>query len=217
MSIETLILLLFAFLTVIAYMIAMNARGIWRLTLSFLLATCMLGGTVWVIILQYSTIAKVTEQADRSRREAENEERLQNREQELLQKEQLMTNAARAQHLIAQAKVFADMLQRERLQETDEQSHGQLVSRATNTGEQVNALQNEINSYRQVLTKFPDAAKLLEDAMNELKEACRLYRAYYFAVSAENEQASERQMRQKAKSAQEMLEKAQKLAGSDEK
>jgi hypothetical protein len=210
MNVEILLLLLFVFLTVIAYMIAINSRGIWRLTLSFLLATCMLGGTVWVIILQYSTTAKSAIRAERSRFETEKKELLQT-----IGQNEHMTNAARMSHLIAQANVFAVMLQRERLQDQDA-SHERLVGRATNTGERVSALQNEINSYRQVLTKFPEAAKLLEEAMAELKEACRLYRAYYFAENSSAEQAAERQIRQKAKNAQDTLAKAQKLVGNEE-
>jgi hypothetical protein len=203
MGTETLLLALLVFLTVIAYMIAINAHGVWRLTLSFLLATCMLGGTVWVIILQYSTTAKASVQIERRRLEAERLELMQDREQTLAEKEQ-MSNSARVSHLITLAGNFAASLQNERLQDPAYE-HGQLVERAVNAKTRLTALQNEINSYKYTLGQYPEAAKLLENAMTDLAEACRLYHKYYFSENSAAEQSAERQMRQKVKNAQAAL------------
>jgi uncharacterized membrane protein YgaE (UPF0421/DUF939 family) len=211
MGTETLFLVLLVSLTVLAYMIAINAHGVWRMTLSFLLATCMLGGTVWVIILQYSTTTKTAVQIERRRLETERRELLQDREQTLAMKEQA-GNAARVSHLIAQANGFAATLQTQALQEQG-YTHEQLIARAAACEQRLAALQNEIDTYRQAAAGYPDAAKLLADAMAELTEACKLYKSYYYAENSAAEQARERQMKQKARKAQELLAKADKTLG----
>ena len=208
MSTETLFVTLLVFLTVIAYMIAINARGVWRMTLSFLFATCMLGGTVWVIILQYSTTTKTAVEIERRRLEAERQELLQDREQTLAMKEQA-GNAARVSNLIAQVNNFAAALQTEALQD-EGYSREQLVARAAASEQRLAALQNEIDGYGKVVTGYPGAAKLLTEAMVELKEACGLYKSYYYAENSAAELARERQMKQRARKAQELLAKADK-------
>jgi hypothetical protein len=211
MGTETLFIALLVFLTVIAYMVAINARGAWRLTLSFLLATCMLGGTVWVIILQYSTTAKTAVEIERRRLQAERQELLQDREQTLAMKEQ-MGNAARVSHLIAQVNGFAAALQTEALQNPG-YSHEQLVARASESEQRLAALQKEIDEYGQIVAGYPSAAKLMAEAMTELKEACKHYKSYYFAENSAAEQSRERQMKQRAGKAQELLAKADKALG----
>jgi len=212
MATETLFIALLVFLTVIAYMVAINARGAWRLTLSFLLATCMLGGTVWVIILQYSTTTKTAIQIERQRLEAERMELLQDRGQILAMKEQ-MSNSAKVSHIIAQVSSFAASLQNERLQDPAyEYEH--LVARAVATEQRFTTLQNEIDAYRQIVAEYPDAAKLLAEAITELKEACNLYKSYYYAENSAAEQHRERQMKQRAGKAQELLTKANKSLGN---
>ena len=211
MGTETLFLALLVFLTVIAYMIAINAHGVWRLTLSFLLATCMLGGTVWAIILQYSTTTKTAVLVERRRLEAERKEFMQDKEQALA-KEQ-MGNAARASQLVAQAKNLAASLQAEALQDPA-YTYEQLVARSAASEQRFAALQSEVDAYGQVVALYPDAAKLLTEAMAELKEACKLYRSYYYAENSAAEQARERQMKQRAGKARELLAKADKVLES---
>jgi len=209
MGMELLILVSLVFLTIIAYMIAINARGVWRLTLNFLLATCMLGGTVWVIILQYSTTTKAAVQNERRRLDAERMELLQDREQTLAMKEQV-GNAARISQIIVRINGFAAVLQAETLQDPN-YSREQLVARAVAAEQRLTSLQNDIDGYRDITAKYPDAAKLLAEAMAELKEACKNYNSYYYAENSAAEQSRERQMKQRARKAQELLAQADKF------
>jgi len=209
MGMELLLLAILVFLTVIAYMIAINARGVWRLTLNFLLATCMLGGTVWVIILQYSTTTKAAVQNERRRLDAERKEFLHDREQTLAMKEQ-MGNAARMSQLIVRVNGFAAVLQAETLQDPS-YTHEQLVARATAAEQRLAALQNEVDTYAEITSKYPDAARLLADAVAELKEACKLYHSYYYAENSAIEESRERQMKQRAGKARELLAQADKF------
>ncbi|MDR2728906.1 MAG: hypothetical protein LBB56_07215 [Chitinispirillales bacterium] len=209
MSVEILLMAVLAALTVIAYMIAINARGLWRLTLSFLFATCMLGGTVWVIVEHYSAASRSAMQKERRKFENEKlsaEERLQKKEQALNKKER-KNSASVTLALISQANNYASFLIKERLNDPD-LSHGQLIARAVQTQQQIEKLQNEIKESVQVINQFPETAKLIESAMTQLLEACRLYRQYYYSESSAAERTVEHLIRQNANSAQNALTRA---------
>jgi len=206
MSVEVLLMAVLIALTVVAYMIAINARGLWRLMLSFLFASCMLGGTVWVIVEHYNAESRTAMQKERRKFESERqaaEERLQSKEQAL----ERTGSASAVLTLISQANSYASLLTRERLHDPD-LSHSQLISRAAQTQQQVESLQNQIKGSAQAINQFPEAAKLIESAMVHLLEACRLYRQYYFSENSAAERTAERLLRQNARNAQDALTKA---------
>jgi hypothetical protein len=202
MSVEMLLMAVLIALTVIAYMVAINARGLWRLTLSFLFATCMLGGTVWVIVEHYSTVSRSAMQKER--RKFENERRA---TEERFQSKERTNSASTVLALISQANSYASFLIREKLHDPD-LSHGQLIARAVQTQRQVERLQNEIKGSAHVIDQFPEAAKLIESAMTHLSEACRLYRQYYYSENSASERTAERLLRQNARNAQDALARA---------
>jgi len=209
MSVEVLLMAVLVALTVIAYMIAINARGLWRLTLSFLFATCMLGGSVWVIVQHYSTTSRIAMEKQRRTFEKERmaaKERLQSKEQ-VLEKMERAGSVSRMETLIAQANSFASLLIREKLHDQN-LSHGQLVERAAEVEQSVMRLQNEIRASKQILDQFPESAKLLAEAMTHLAEAGRLYRQYYFSENSAAERSTERLLRQNARNAQDALQRA---------
>jgi len=195
MSIEVLLMAVLIALTIVAYMIAINARGLWRLTVSFLFATCMLGGTVWIIVEHYSSTSRSAMQKERRNFESE--------KQALVR----TGSASTVLTLISQANGYASLLIRERLHNSD-LSHSQLIANAVNTQQQVEMLQNEIKGSAQVINQFPEAAKLIETAMTHLLEACRLYHQYYFSENTAAERNAERLLRQNARSAQDALVRA---------
>jgi len=202
MSIEVLLMTVLVALTIIAYMIAINSRGLWRLMLSFLFASCMLGGTVWVIVEHYSAGSRAAMQKER--RKFENEMQA---AEERLQSKERSGSASIVLALISQANSYASFLIREKLHDPD-LSHGQLVAQAVQTQQQIERLQNEIKGSAQVINQFPEAAQLIESAMTHISEAGRLYRQYYYAENSAAERASERLLRQNARSAQDALTRA---------
>ncbi|MDR0305342.1 MAG: hypothetical protein LBI42_00740 [Chitinispirillales bacterium] len=209
MSVEVLLMAVLIALTAIAYMVAINARGLWRLTLSFLFATCMLGGTVWVIVQHYSSVSRFAMEKERRKFEREKnaaEERLQIKEQDL-DKMERAGSVSRMQTLIAQANGYASLLTREKLYDQN-LSHSQLIARAAEAEQQVVRLQREIDGSAQVLDQFPEASRLLSAAMGNLTEACRFYRKYYYSENSAAERTTERLLRQNAHDAQGALQKA---------
>jgi hypothetical protein len=209
MNAEMLLLAVLAAMTMVALMIAINSRGRWRATLSSLMAVCMLGGTVWVFTLHISMM----EDSGREGGGFELLERLQGREQARDKKERAATTATMLA-LITDASEFAGSLTRQRMHDP-QYSHEQLVARANGAQTRFDTINGEIGESRHLFEHFPAAAKLLHEAMDELKAASHFFRAYYFAENSEAEVSTERLMKQRARNAQETLARAKRAVDGE--
>ncbi len=204
MSTDSLLLAVLASITVLAMMITLNTRGKWRATISTMLSACLLGGTVWLFTLQYCAIDKD---------DASNERRRLNLG-DLLPSSQNKTQQLSA--LLEEAGDFASELERAPLY-IPSYTHEQLVARAGTVDEKFETLLNEINNAKPLIDKYPEAVKPVSDAMEELKGACHLFRAYYYAENSDGEASTERLMRKRAHSADELFDKAVKIVNKNEK
>lgn len=196
MTTEMLHLAVLASMTVVAIMVAINSRGRWRATFSSLLAICLLGGTAWVFILQYSIkIVPVGRETPHI-------------EPVIAAAEETFADCEVAiEAIIAQAGELAGELLRERLHHPSF-SHAQLVARANDAGRRFEALRDELGARQESLANFPETAKLLEYAMTELSAANHFFHSYYFAENTAAEQSTERLLRQRARNAQDSLMRA---------
>jgi uncharacterized protein YoxC len=209
MTTEMLLLAVLAAMTIVALMILINSRGRWRATISSLLAICLLGGTAWVFILQYSVAAGSDSHFFTVFKGLlQNKDKTQEQEQAKEQVKEQTDQVASVSSLITQVNGFAGTLLNERMQ-IPGYTHDQLVARAADRKQRLDVLQNEINSKRQLLNRFPEAAERLEQAMTELNAACHFFRAYYFSENTEAEKSIERMLRQKAQNAIDTLRKAE--------
>jgi hypothetical protein len=204
MSTDVLLLALLASMTLVALMVTINTRGRWRATISSMLSACLLGGTVWLFTIQYSAI---------DRDEAKSEQRRMNLRDLFTPKQ---GKARRLSALLEETGDFAAELERAQLY-IPSYTHEQLVARAGAVEAGLETLQNDISDSKPLLEKYPDAAKLTDEAMAELKNACHLMKAYYYAENAAGEAATERLMKQKARSAGELLLKAVRAVKGNEK
>ena len=205
MSTEVLLLAVLAFITVVALMITLNTRGKWRATISAMLSVCLLGGTVWLFTIQYSAIDKDEAQGERRR--------LSLKELAPPAKEH---KAQQLSALLEEAGDFAAELERATLYNPS-YTHEQLVARADAVVSSFETLMSEVNGLKSLLANYPDAEKQVDEAMEELKRACLLYKAYYYAENTAGETSTERMMKSKAHGANETLVKAVKIVKSYEK
>jgi peptidoglycan hydrolase CwlO-like protein len=209
MSTEVLLLAVLASMTVVALMITLNTRGKWRATISAMLSACLLGGTVWLFTLQYSAIDK-----DEARDET------QSKRQRLSLKELIppakQDKERQLSALLEEAGDFAAELERAALYNPS-YTHEQLVARADAVASGFETLMSEVNDFKSLLAKYPDAEKQVNEAMEELKRACHLYKAYYYAENTAGEVSTERMMKSKAHDASETLVKVVKVVKSYEK
>jgi delta 1-pyrroline-5-carboxylate dehydrogenase len=205
MSTEVLLLALLASMTVVALMITINTRGKWRATISAMLSACLLGGTIWLFTIQYSAIDKDEAQSERPRLSLK----------ELIPPTK-QDKARQLSALLEEAGDFAAELERATLYNPS-YTHEQLVARAGVVVSSFETLLSEVNDFKQFLTKYPEAEKTVNEAMEELKRACHLYKAYYYAENTAGEVSTERLMKSKAHDAGETLGKAVRIVKSYEK
>jgi hypothetical protein len=191
-------LALLASMAVIALMITLNTRGKWRATISAMLSACLLGWTVWLFTLQFSAIDKDEAQGERRRLSLK----------DLTPPRQNKTQRFSA--LLEEVSDFAAELEQVQLQ-IPSYTHEQLLARAGTVEAGFEALLGEINESKPVLDKSPEAAKMVDEAMGELKGACHLLKAYYYAENTDGETAAERLMKQKARDANGTLVKVIKI------
>ena len=204
MSTDSLMLAVIAATTVLALMTTLNTRGKWRFTISAMLSACLLGGTVWLFTLQYSAVDKD---------DARGENRRLNLKDMLPSKQD---KARQLSALLEGADNFASELERTQLYNPS-YTREQLVARADAVEEKFETLLNEINDSKPIIEKYPGAPKLVNDAMEDLKGTCHLFKAYYYAENTDGELATARLMRQKAHSSREMFLKAIKKVNGNEK
>jgi hypothetical protein len=188
-------------MTVVAVMITINTHGKWRAAFSAMLSACLLGGTVWLFTIQYSAMVKDDSQSDRRRLEMR--DLLPDKKQaaaDMLKQRDAQTLA----DIVDNANGFADELVRASLY-VPAYSHEQLVAAANSAEARFEELLDEVNDYKLILDKYPEAARLINSAMENLKGACHFYKAYYYAENTDGEVSAERLMKQKARNAKDTL------------
>jgi hypothetical protein len=166
-----------------------------------MLSACLLGGTVWLFTIQYSAVARDEAQSDRRR--VELRDLLPDKRQaaaEMLRQR----NAQTLSDIVDNANGFADELSGAQLR-IPAYSHAQLVAAANGAEARFEELMGEISDSKQLLDKYPETARLLNSAMDNLKAACHFYKAYYYAENSDGETSAERMMKRRAKSAKDTL------------
>jgi len=188
MSTDVLLLALLASITVVAMMITLNTRGKWRATISTMLSACLLGGTIWLFTIQLSAIYKDDTQSERRRLNLS----------DIIQVKQ-EASPQQFIDLLNEACGLAAELERAKLYKS--YPHEQLSAQANAVDANFEALLNDINDSKHALDKYPEAVKSVDEAMEELKVACHLFKTYYDSENPDGETAAERLMKQKARSA----------------
>ncbi len=210
MSVEILLLAVLVGMTILAYMIAINAHGAVRLIFSFLFATIMLAGSVWAIVQHYNARVESMNVEQLRKLELEKrlvQEQLQTREQVLQESKDLINSASRMTALIAMGSGYASTLISTNLQDPNSDLDG-LMARAADLKRKVDNLRSEINKEKEVADNFPEATALVKEAAQFLAESCYYHRIYYYSEDTAEEQSREQALRQRARIAQDKFQKA---------
>jgi hypothetical protein len=210
MNTEILLLALACGMTLLAYMVAINAHGPTRLSLSYLIATVMLAGTVWCIVQYVNT--GVDSQKIEVLRKLEKEKRLAE-EKALSNEEQLRANKDRMvkithlNKIIAAGSGYSTTLISVDLQDASVELDG-LLARTTDMRKKVEDLNTEFLSVPIQDAFFSETITMLTDAMKLLTEAATYYRLYYQSNDSTQEINREKVLRQRARNAYELFQKA---------
>lgn len=216
MSIEVLLLALACGMTILAYMIAINAHGPTRLSLSYLMATVMLAGTVWGIVQYVNTDLDARKMAELKRLESEKklaEARIQSQEEALKANKVRMNFTASLNKIITSGTGYATTMINIDLQDRGVDLEV-LMGRASGLKKQTDELKNEFEALSSPDTFFNEAMSLLKESIQSLSEAAYYYRSFYYSDDSEQEHVRERVMRKKARAAYSTFQKVSSLIAS---
>jgi hypothetical protein len=210
MNIEIYLLCIFVGMTLLGYLIAINSHGPTRLSVSYLIATLMLAGTVWGIV-QYVNSGLDKQQMEQFKR-LENEkqraeERIRTQEQQLLENKQLMTYAAKISDIITEGTGLSTTMMNTDLRDFS-QELDVLMGRAEETRRKCKALQDQFEKIRKEQDYFTEGKKAISQALTHLVEASSYYTMYFRSEDGAQEEMRERVMRRKARDAYELLKNA---------
>lgn len=210
MSVEVLLLIVLAGLTLLAYMIAINAHGPTRLGISYLLATLMLAGTVWVVVnyvytgknqqynKQLEQLGKEKQMLNEKLQEKQSGDETERRKTQL---------AAELTAVITEGGTQAAAILRTDLQDRSVDFDG-LVGRAVVAIRNADELKKKFEDIRMPDRTFPTASGSVEEGLKQLKDAAHYYRSFYSSEDSDQEELRARIMRQKARSAADLFQKA---------
>jgi hypothetical protein len=210
MSVEVLLLVVIAGLTLLAYMIAINAHGPTRLGISYLLATLMLAGTVWVVVQHVNAGLDIKRRQELEALGQKNQvlsEQLADQEREGAVEQRRRAVAAKLSGVVSEGKTLSSRMVRVDMQDRSVDFDG-LVGRAVVAIKSADELKDEYEKIKSPDRLFPDAAASIEEALKLLKDAAHYYRSFYSSEDADQEELRARIMRQKARSASDLFEKA---------
>lgn len=210
MTAEVLFLAIACGMTLLAYMIAINAHGPTRLSLSYLIATIMLATTVWGIVQYVNAGQDLKKMAEFKQLEMEKklaEERIKSQEEALRASREKMGIATSLNQIVATGTGYASTLISVDLQDRSADLET-LMGRAANIKQKAKELKEKFEKMPISDEYYTEATEIIKDAIKSLSEAAYYYRAYYYSENSEQEQLRERVLRQKARKAYDDFQKA---------
>jgi hypothetical protein len=212
MSAEIMLLTLMCALTLISYMIAINAHGPVRLSLSYFLATVLLATTVWAIV-QHVNLGMDKEFKTLQIEKTRAEERVLSQEEALKTNKERMSFAARLNTAITSGTALATSLINVDLQDRSAELE-MLISRAADTKKKVETFKLDFEKLTTSDVFFNEPLTLIKDGVQLLTESAQYYQQYYYSEDSDQEALRERILRQKARNAYEKFQKASVLIAS---
>jgi hypothetical protein len=223
-SSDLLLLGALAGLTLLAYMIAINARGMARLSISYLLATLMLAGSVFAIvqyvnsgqdqkkqeILKKLELEKQQAEMDKQTAEMDKqkaEEQVKTQVQVMQTTKERAAFAALLNGICSRGTNLAAMLNNVDLRDMSLELDV-LMGKATDAANRAASLRRELNRIKSVDSAFIAPMNVVRDGLGLLQESCELYMQYYHAEDPGQEEARERAMREKARGASDKFQRA---------
>jgi hypothetical protein len=216
MTTEILLLAVACGITMLAFMIAINAHGPFRISFSYFLATVMLSGTVWLITRYVNQDLEIKRSIELTRmeekRKAEEEAYRKDAEKLVMQNKALSSYTSKLILLIANAVNLTNQILAVDLQNKSE-DYETLSGRAAETKRKVDELSAQYNKMDSVKAYLPEQHALVKDAFKSLSEAVYNYKNYYVSEDSIQEAQREKLLRLRAKDALDKFNKAGSMLG----
>ncbi|MBN2037922.1 MAG: hypothetical protein JW768_14365 [Chitinispirillaceae bacterium] len=212
MSVDIMLITLMCALTLVAYMIAINAHGPVRLSLSYLLATILLAATVWVIV-QHVNLGMDKEFKTLQMEKNKAEQRALSQEEALKTNKERMAFAAKLNTVITTGTALATSLINVDLQDRSSDLET-LMGWSSENKKKVETFKQDFEKLSTADTFFTEPMILIREGIELLVESAQYYRQYYYSEDSDQEALRERLLRQKARNAYEKFQKASVLIAS---
>ena len=214
MSVEILLLIVLGAVTLVGYIVALNAQGPKRLAVSYLIATAILVVSVWATV-QYVNSGdnrKKMEAFQKLESEKQKAEDLMHSQEAAMQvalreNKERLSIASRFNAVINRGTALASAMVNTNLRDMNSDVDA-LVGRASDSKRKAEDLAAEFDEMKVTDTLFFQSASLIKEALKQLSEAAQYYTLYYRAEDSAQEELRERIMRQKAGSSHDLLQKA---------
>jgi|WetSurMetagenome_2_1015567.scaffolds.fasta_scaffold232461_1 hypothetical protein len=210
MNSEVLLLMVLCGLTVIGYMIAINAHGPVRVILSYLLAFILLVGTVGAIVQHVNSGYESVKTEELKKAEADKkqaEARALSQEEALKANKERMAISAKLNTIITSGAALATALTSVELQDKSAEL-GMLLGRAAESKKKADTIKVVFEKISTTDAFFSEPVALIKDGIQLLIDAELNYQQYYYSDDSVQEAARDRAMKQKARSAYEKFQKA---------
>jgi nucleoside diphosphate kinase len=216
MSVEILFILMLCGITVLAYMIAINAHGAVRLSISYLFATLLLAGSVYCIVEQVN--AKADKETLSALKRAEQAEIEKQKAEELLRKkdESLQSSRERTVFLnqltaiITSGSTLANRVKNVELRNSSVDLDA-LLGQANGAKKKSAEIKADFKKLDFYSGFYPEVVPVVREALEQTVDACRYYSSFYHSEDAVQERERERIMRSKAQAASAQFENANQL------
>jgi len=216
MNTDILLLAILGGITLLAYMVAINARGPTRLSISYLFATMLLAGTVWAIVSYVNTDIDRREMARMRQLEQEKQQaelRIQVQEEALRTNKARSSVASRCNTFINNGSSLATAMMNVDLRDMSVELEA-LIARANDTRKKTNDMKTGFEQAAIADSAFTQVIQLIKDGTAMLIEASQTYVLFYRSEDPAQEELRERVMRQKAKAAYDKFQQASALVAS---
>lgn len=214
MTVEILLIAIACGITLLAYMIAINAHGAVRISFSYFLATMMLAGSVWLIVQYVNRDLEEKRKLEivriEEKRKAEAETFRKNAEA-MVEKNKLQSSyTAKLVIFISNASSIANQILSVDLQNRNV-DYETLVGRAAETRRKVDELSKQYREMDSLEASMPDQYVIIKDGLKSLTDAAINYKSYYLSEDSTQEMQREKALRYKAKDALDKFNKAESL------
>jgi hypothetical protein len=210
MAIELYLLSMFVAMTLLGYLIAINAHGPMRLSVSYLIATLMLAGTVWAIVQYVNTGLDKQKLEEFKRLEVEKqkaEDRVQSQQLELMDNKARLGYVTKLNDVINEGTGLSSTMVNIEMRDFSVELDV-LMARAAEMKRKCDALKEKYDKVEKEQQFFAEGKTMMHDALDQLIGAATYYSMYFKSEDGAQEEMRERMMRDKARRANDLFKKA---------
>jgi len=220
MSVEILLLVVLAGITLLSYMVAINSHGPIRLAFSYLIATVILAGSVWATV-QYVNTGVAIKKSEEMQQEKQKSEAQFNSKEAIYQNviresKERIAIVAHLNSVVTTGMAMATTIMNTDLRDMSIDLDG-LVAKSVESKRNCEQFAADFEKAKIIDSSFIESINVIKDGLKTLVEAGQYHALYYKAEDSAQEELRERIMRQKAKTALATLQRASSLIASQNK